>query len=178
MLALQHVGQRLERPVTRAGDRTTTTAVVEQGVDGLLEHPLLVIDNDGRCPEVQEPLEAVVPVDDPAVQVIQVGGCETTAVQLHHGTQFRRDDRDGVQDHGPGLVDPTSVLVPTVEGGDDLQPLNGLLLALDAERLLALRRVNHRPELDLFIIEVDPVDELSQGIGTHTTLEVITPPVL
>ena len=132
MLALKHVGQRLERPVTWAGDRTTTTAVVEQGVDGLLKHSLLVIDDDGRCPEVQEPLEAVVPVDDPAVQVIQVGGCETTAVQLHHGTQFRRDDRDGVQDHGPGLVDPTSVLVPTVEGGDDLQPLNGLLLALDA----------------------------------------------
>src|SRR3954447_10146345 len=36
LLALEHVGQRLERPVTRTGHRTTAAAVVEQRVDGLL----------------------------------------------------------------------------------------------------------------------------------------------
>ena len=34
LLALEHVAQGLERTVRSAGDRTATTAVVEQGVDG------------------------------------------------------------------------------------------------------------------------------------------------
>src|SRR5690606_5808263 len=46
LLTLQHVAEGLQRAVTRSCDRATTTAVVEQGVDGLLQHPLLVVDND------------------------------------------------------------------------------------------------------------------------------------
>jgi hypothetical protein len=43
LLALEHVGQRLERAVARARDRAAAAAVVEQGVDGLLQHALLVV---------------------------------------------------------------------------------------------------------------------------------------
>ncbi len=49
LLALEHVAQGLERTVRSAGDRTATTAVVEQGVDGLLEHALLVVEHDLRA---------------------------------------------------------------------------------------------------------------------------------
>src|SRR5699024_5205900 len=74
LLALEHVGEGLQRPVPRSGDRTTATTVVEEVVDGLLEHPLLVADDDLGRTEVEQALEAVVAVDDPAVQVVQVRG--------------------------------------------------------------------------------------------------------
>ena len=93
LLALEHVGQRLQRTVARAGDRTAAAAVVEQRVHGLLQHPLLVVDDDLRRAQVEQPLEPVVPVDHAAVQVVQVGGREAAAVQLHHRTQVRRDHR-------------------------------------------------------------------------------------
>ena len=53
----------------------------------LLEHPLLVADNNVRGIELDEALEAVVAVDDPAVEVVEVGGGEAATVKLHHGAQ-------------------------------------------------------------------------------------------
>ena len=40
LLALDHVGQRLERALVGAGHRLAAAAVVEQRVDGLLQHAL------------------------------------------------------------------------------------------------------------------------------------------
>src|SRR6202012_776584 len=71
LLALEHVGQRLQRTVARTRDRAAAATVVEEAVNGLLEHPLLVVHDDLGRAEVKEPLEAVVPVDDPSVQVIE-----------------------------------------------------------------------------------------------------------
>ena len=85
LLALEHVRQRLERAVTGPGDRPAPTAVVEQGVDGLLEHALLVVDDDLGGAQIEQALEPVVAIDDPAVQVVEVGGGETATVELHHG---------------------------------------------------------------------------------------------
>ena len=99
LLALEHVGQRLERAVAGARDRATATAVVEEAVDGLLEHPLLVVDDDLRRTEVEQALESVVAVDHATVEVVEVGGREAATVELHHRAQVRRDDRDGVEDH-------------------------------------------------------------------------------
>jgi hypothetical protein len=48
LLALEHVGQGLQRTLVGAGDRAAATAVVEQGVDRFLEHALLVADDDVR----------------------------------------------------------------------------------------------------------------------------------
>ena len=106
---------RLPGPVTGRA----ATAVVEQRVDGLLEHPLLVVDDDLRRAEVQQSLEAVVAVDDAAVQVVEVGGREAATVELHHRAQVRRDDRDGVEHHALRLV------AGLAEGVDDLEALEG-----------------------------------------------------
>ena len=127
LLALEHVGQRLQRTVARAGDRTAAAAVVEQRVDGLLEHPLLVVDDDLGRAEVEQPLEAVVPVDDPAVEVVEVGGREPATVELHHRAQVRRDDRDAVEHHAHRA---SCCVVRNAR--DDLEALEraGLLLAL------------------------------------------------
>src|SRR5919106_313221 len=76
LLALQHVGQALEAMVAGARDGAPAPTVVDQRVARLLEHPLLVADDDLGRPELEEPLEPVVAVDDAAVQVVQVGGRE------------------------------------------------------------------------------------------------------
>ncbi len=96
---------------------------------------------------------------------------------MDHRSQVRRNHRNHVEDHRPRFVGTPPVLVAAVERSHDLEPLYGLLLALGGQGLLALGRIDHRPELDLFVVEVDLVDELCQRIGTHTTLEVVTPAV-
>ena len=94
LLALQHVGQRLERAVARSRHRPAAPAVVEEGIDCLLQHALLVVDDDLGSTEIEQSLETVVAVDDPAIQVVQVAGGEPAAVELHHRAQVGRDDRE------------------------------------------------------------------------------------
>ena len=104
LLALDHVGQGLERAVARAQDRPLAAVVVEQGVNGLLEHPLLVADDDLGRVEVDQLLEPVVAVDDPAVEVVQVAGGEVAAIEQDQGPEVGRDDRDALEDHPLGPV--------------------------------------------------------------------------
>src|SRR5690606_5601091 len=63
LLALEHVRQRLERTLVGTGYRAATAAVVEQGVNGFLQHALFVADNDIRRTQLDEALQAVVTVD-------------------------------------------------------------------------------------------------------------------
>ena len=109
---------RRSRPVTGPGNRPLKSLsdmlrgkqgrfrqnLLGKRVDGFLQHPLLVADDDVRSAELKEPLEPVVPVDDPSVEVIKVGGCEPAAVQLHHGPQIRRNYRNYFQYHPLGAV--------------------------------------------------------------------------
>ncbi len=160
LLALEHVGQRLQRTVAGARDRAAAAAVVEERVDGLLEHALLVVHDDLGRAEVEKPLQAVVAVDDTAVQVVQVGGREAATVQLHHRTQVRRDDRDAVQDHALGAVGGLE------ERGDDLQPLQGTGL------LLALAGADDLAEPLGLLVEVEGLQALLERRGTHRAVEV------
>src|SRR5690606_11759773 len=90
LLALDHVGQRLERTLVGAGDGAAAAAVVHQRVDRLLQHALLVAHDDVGRVELQQAAQAVVAVDDAAVQVVEVGGREAATVQRHQRTQVRR----------------------------------------------------------------------------------------
>ena len=173
LLALQHVRQGLERAVARTRHRAAAAAVVEQRVDGLLEHALLVVDDDLGRAEVEQPLQPVVAVDDAAVEVVQVRGGEAATVELHHRAQVGRDHRHGLEDHGPRVVDAPAVVVPAVEGGDDLQPLDRLLAPLGRERPAAVLGVDHVAQLDLLGIEVDAVDQLEDVLRAHAALEVL-----
>src|SRR6478672_1536504 len=162
LLALEHVGQRLERTVAGARDRATTTAVVEEAVDGLLEHALLVVDDDLGGTEVEEALQAVVAVDDATVEVVEVRRREAATVELHHRAQVRRDDRDRVEDHARRVVRRH------LEGVDDLEALDGagLLLALaGGDDLLEEVRLG---------VEVKGLEALLDRRGAHATLEVQT----
>src|SRR5207244_6361127 len=57
LLALQHVRERLQRTIARTSDRPAAAAVVEERVDGLLQHALLVVDDDLGRAEVEKPLQ-------------------------------------------------------------------------------------------------------------------------
>src|SRR5206468_12811583 len=102
LLALEHVRETLEAVVAGARDRAAAASVVDERVARLLEHPLLVADDDLGGAELEKPLEAVIAVDDAAVQVVQVGGREAATVELDHRPEIRRDDRQNGQDHPLG----------------------------------------------------------------------------
>ena len=116
--------RRLEAVVAGARDRAAAAAVVDQGVARLLEHPLLVADDDLGRAELQEPLEAVVAVDDAPVEVVEVGGREAAAVELDHRAQVGRDDRQDREDH------PLGAVARAAERLDEAEPLDRLLAAL------------------------------------------------
>ena len=172
LLALQHVGERLERAVAGARDRAPAAAVVEQRVDGLLQHALLVVDDDLGRAEVEEPLQPVVAVDHAAVQVVEVGGREAATVELHHRAQVRRDHRDRVEHHAHRRVDLAVVVVDAVERRDDLEPLDRLRLAL------ALGGEDGVLEELLLGLHVDARDEVLDGLRAHAALEVLLVAVL
>jgi hypothetical protein len=83
LLALEHVRERLQRTLVGARDRATAAAVVEQGVDRLLQHALLVTDDDVRRAQLHQALQAVVAVDHAAIEIVEIRGREAAAVERH-----------------------------------------------------------------------------------------------
>jgi hypothetical protein len=93
LLALEHVAERLERALVGTGDGLAATTVVEERVDRLLQHALLVADDDLRRVELLEALEAVVSVDDATVEVVEIRRREAATVEGNERAQVRRNDR-------------------------------------------------------------------------------------
>ncbi len=85
-LSFKHIGQGLERTVPGTGNRSAPAAIVDQGVHSLLKHALLIAHDDIRCAEFKQSSQAVVAVDDAPVEIVQVAGRKTSAVQLDHGS--------------------------------------------------------------------------------------------
>ena len=105
-------------------DGAPSPAVVDKGVHRLLEHPLFVADDNLGGFQGSQPLQTVVSVDNPAVQVVEVAGCEAAAVQLDHGPQFRRQYGKYGHDHVRHPVTAVS------EGFHHSQSFDGLFPAL------------------------------------------------
>ena len=161
LFALEHVGERLERAVARARDRTAATAVIDQGVDSLLQHALLVAHDDVRRTEVQEALEAVVAVDDAAVEIVEVGRREAATVKLYHWAQVWRDDWDDVEDHPRRLVARLAECLDNFEAADS------------ADLLLAGSRADFLAQDLAHAVEVELLEELLDGLGAHADAEGI-----
>jgi len=125
LLALERVGQRLERTVVRPAQHAAAAAVVEQRVHRFLEHALFVADDDIRRLQLHQLLESIVAVDDAAIEIVQVRRREAAAVERDERAQFRRNDRDDVEDH------PLRLVRGLAERVDDLQALGVLQLLLD-----------------------------------------------
>src|SRR5205823_2084346 len=98
LLALEHVAQGLERTLAAATNGLGAAAVVEQRVHRFLEHALLVPKDDLGSAMDDELLEAVVAVDDPSIEVVQIRRREAAAIQRDQGTEVRRNHRNHVED--------------------------------------------------------------------------------
>ena len=164
LLALEHVGERLQRPLVGAGDDAPAPAVVEQRVDRLLQHALFIADDDVGRAQLHQPLQAIVAVDDAAVEIVEVGGGEAPAVERHERPQVRRNDRHLGQDH------PLRLVARVDEGLDDLQPL-GEALGLE----LALRFGDLDLEVLGDLLQVHALQHLADRLGADHRGEAVLP---
>ena len=96
------------------------TSVVEERVHRFLQHALFVVDDDVRRLELEKAAQAVVAVDDAAVEVVQVGRREAAAVERDERTQIRRDHRQHGKNHPFGTISGLD------EALDDLEPAREL----------------------------------------------------
>src|SRR5690625_1782061 len=149
LFAFQHVRDGLQGAVARPGDRPAATPVIEQGVNGLLQHALLVIDDDLGGTQIQKTLLATIAVDDTAVQVIEVAGGEPSAVELHPRALFGRDHRNRIEDAALRCV------VASQERRDHLEPFDGASL----------------------LLPLAGGDDLAQTVGFGFKIEVLQPPL-
>jgi len=154
LLALEHVGERLQRALVRSRDDAAAAAVVEQRIDRFLKHALLVADDDVRRAQFHQPLQAVVAVDDAAVEIVQVRGGEAAAIQRNERAQLRRNDRHDGEDHPFGLVAGFD------ERLDELQPL-GELLGFQLRGRLG----NLDPEIGRDLLQIEPGQKLADRLG-------------
>jgi hypothetical protein len=163
LLALDHVGERLELALVGAGDRLAAAAVVQKSIHGLLQHALLVANDDIRRIQVEKPLQAIVAVDDAPVQVVQVGGRESAAIQRHERPQIRRQHRQDLHDH------PFRPVAGLDEGLDDLEPLGELL-----DLGFRAGRVELFAQLHGLRLEVHGPQQVPDGLGAHLGPELVT----
>ena len=159
-LALEHVAEGFEGAPAGAGDGAAVAAVVEDRVDGFLEHPLLVAEDDLGGLELEEVLEAVVAVDDAAVEVVEVAGGEAPAFEGDEGAELGRDDGEGLEDHPLGLG------AGGAEALDDLHALGDFLAGLLGAGVLdlLLQLLHER-------VEVDAAEAVADDLGAHAGLE-------
>ena len=151
--------------IALALDGFALTPVVNQRVHGLLQHPLFVADHQTRGAHAGESLEPVVTGEHPAVEVVEVAGGETSAVQLDHGPQFRWEDRQDSHDH----VLHTVFTAP--ESFEQTHPLAGLGADLGGGR----------PHFKLGIVPflvkvgVHKLEEVQDRFRAHLGVERIAP---
>ena len=126
LLSFEGVRKGLEGAVGVSLDGVGLARVVEEGVNGFLEHTFLVAEDDFGGLDLYELLQTVVADDDAAVEVIEVGCGETSSVQGHERPQVGGNDGDDLHDHPLGTVH----VLGLAESLDDAQTLEGLGLAL------------------------------------------------
>ena len=127
-----------------------------------LQHALFVAHDDVRRAQLDQPLQAVVAVDDAAIQIVQVRGREPAAIQRHQRAQLGRNDRDDVQDH------PFRTAAGFAERLDQLQALDQLLALGLAGGFLQVGA-----QLDLFRVEIDAAEHLLDRLGADADVELI-----
>ena len=162
LLALDHVGQGLERTLVGAGDGAPAAAVVEQGVHRLLEHALFVAHDDVGRGQLQQPLEAVVAVDHPAVEIVEIGGGEAPAVERHQGPQIGRQHRQHLEDH------PLGPVPRLLQGFEQLEALGDLL-----DLGFGIGRLDLLAQLADLGGDVEGFEQLIDRLGAHPGVELV-----
>ena len=164
LFPLNHIGQRFQRTVARTENRALATHVVEERVDRLLQHTFFVADNNVRRVQVDQLLQAVVAVDDAAVQVVEVARRERSGLEENQRAQVRRNDRDNVENHPSRIV----FVLAVAERFDQLQAVDEFLFALFRVRFrqLGAQLLRQLDDVELF-------QKFANRFGAHLRLESV-----
>ena len=163
LLALDHVGQRLERALVGAGNGAAAATVVEQRVHRLLQHALLVAHDDVGRGQIEQALETVVAVDHPAVQIVEIRGGKATAIERHQWTQLGRQHRQHGENH------PLGTVARLFERFEQLETLGDLL-----DLGLGLGLIHLSRSLAILARNVEGAQQFVDRLGTHARVELVT----
>ena len=162
LLAFDHVGQRLQRALVGTGDRTATAAVVQQRIDRFLQHALFIAHDNVRRRQLQQSTQAIVAVDDAAIEIVEIGRRESSTIQRHQRSQIGWQHGKHGQNHVLGTV-------PRLEKGlDQLDPLGQALdlgLRIGAADLLA--------QLGQFAGQINVLEQVVDRLGTHLGVKFV-----
>ena len=161
--ALDHVSQRLQGALVRTSHCFPATTVIQQRVNGLLQHTLFVADDNFWCFKFEQTLQTVVAVDNATVEVIQIGGCEAAAIQRHQRTQVRGQYWQHFENH------PVRLDAGFLEAFKNLQTL-GKLLVLGfgtGDFEFGVQRLN-------FGWQIQIAQQFTNALGTHKSNKLVT----
>ena len=159
LFTFQHIGKGFQGAVARACYRAASAAIIDQRVYCFLQHALLVSHDNIRGAQFQQARQAVIPVDNPSVQVIQVGGGEPAAVQLHHGAQIRGNHRNRIHDH------PLRLIAGSAECLHYFQALD------NAGALLSAGVFQPLPQFQRFLLQINSPQQLLNRLSSHPRAE-------
>ena len=162
-LTFDHVCQRLQRTLGRTGHGFAAAAVVQQRVNGFLQHTLFVADDDVRSFKLKKSFQTVVTVDHAAIEVVQIACGETAAVERNQRTKIRRKNRKNIHNH------PLRLNAGALEAFENFQTLGNLLDLSFAGSFGKLSA-----EILDFFVNVDSSQKLFNGFSTHHGLEFVT----
>ena len=124
LFTLEHIGQGFEGPVTRTCYRTTTTAIIDQGINRFLQHAFFVAHDDIRSAQFEQAFQAIIPVDNTTIEVVKVRGSKATAIKLYHWSQFWWNYWHDIHNH------PFRTIARLTEGFNHFQTANSFNFAL------------------------------------------------
>ena len=145
LLAFERIGERFERAVVGAAQHAAAAAVIEQRVHGFLQHALFVAHDHVRRVQLDQLLQPVVAVDHAAIQIVEIGGGETAAIERHQRAQFRRNHRDHVENHPLRLVAGLAEALHHAQALGEFQLLLLRSLGLHLFANLFAERLRRRP---------------------------------
>ena len=67
LFALEHVRKRFKRTIARAGDRATSAAIIDKGINSFLQHTFFIANDDIRSFEFEKAEEAIITIDNAAI---------------------------------------------------------------------------------------------------------------
>ncbi len=83
LLALEHVTQGFQWTLVGTNHRTPSTTIVKERVDRFLKHPLLIFDDNARCTQFDQTLQAIISMNHSTIQIVEVACRKTPTFQWH-----------------------------------------------------------------------------------------------
>src|SRR3989344_3494278 len=149
LFSLEHVREGAKLPPVARGKEGLPRArgVIEERIHCFLQHAFLVAADYFRRADAHELFEAVIAVDDAAVEIVQIAPCKASSIELHHRPKIRRDHGEAGHNH------PLRFDVGAVERRDQFEALHNFLQLLAArfgavlfQKLEELLRVDIRDD--------------------------------